>query len=42
MCLKNLPNENLRTFSTIVSILVIFPNIVSFKKESLRGNSFRY
>ena len=39
MCLKSLPNENLRNFSsTMVNILTIFPNIVLSKKEFLRGN----
>ena len=39
MCLKSLPNENLRSFSsTMVNILTIFPNIVLSKKEFLRGN----
>lgn len=39
MCLKSLPNENLRNFSsTMVNILTIFPNIVLSKKEFLTGN----
>lgn len=37
MCLRNLPNESLRNFPTTVNISRIFPNIVSYEKEFLRG-----